>query len=625
MKPSPSISVPNRRVPRSLIAAVLSFGLCLPLLVADTAQGLVHYDAGRLQIMGIQLLQDADDESLYYYLPQFPRLATRDDGTFELLCLKYVGAERQPGGGLFHALVAFDLPEEVLEDLQKELEEQLPGARLAGPVPLMQAADDAEGTGSFEVVSAVLSDQGEGGFTRSMVTSGRAPLMPGSRAVVAALLEPAGATLLWDSFSGATSDVSVAINAYYEAKVEGYNAKVRAEVDTLYTHFSRVSNVQSNYTKRQLRKIVDELENTGDLQVEVFDRSESLGLDAKQMDGVLQIVTDKLVELMFDAETGWAKEPPRETAVEANQIQGRQKRGWFSRVFGGAQNTKYFSDDQYVLKRRRDVRRNVFTMDLSKSSTIKVPVSTAGNMRGLFDALGDDPQYFRIVDTADPAFERRDVHFQVDGGYVDAFDSVLNSVAINFRKVYGDERADFTDSLIFDSSLTEGGPMVKHVSFPRLGLDTVDWTAFEYQVVWNLRDGPQQRSPRNGWTQSLDAAVPLVPPFTKREVEIDADRTFFADSGYATAVVEFAVLLAGKPKLERKATLRAGDAESTNRVVLYHDRDEQVAYRVTWHGRAGKKVGALEVLESDYLFLVPPEPVETESESEPGSETGSGP
>ena len=38
------------------------------------------------------------------------------------------------------------------------------------------------------------------------------------------------------------------------------------------------------------------------------------------MDGILKIVTDKLVELMFDHKTGWSADPPREAAVEANQI-----------------------------------------------------------------------------------------------------------------------------------------------------------------------------------------------------------------------------------------------------------------------------------------------------------------
>ena len=52
---------------------------------------------------------------------------------------------------------------------------------------------------------------------------------------------------------------------------------------------------------------------------------------------------------------------------------------------------------------------------LAKSSTIKVPVDTAGNLGGLYTALKNDPRYFRIVDLDDPAFEFRPVHFQVDG------------------------------------------------------------------------------------------------------------------------------------------------------------------------------------------------------------------
>ena len=87
--------------------------------------------------------------------------------------------------------------------------------------------------------------------------------MPGSKAVVAALLTQQGATLLWDSMSGPTSDVSVAIHAYYEAAVKAYNAKVTAKMETVYTHFSRISNQQQDYTRRQLRNVVDDLQRTG--------------------------------------------------------------------------------------------------------------------------------------------------------------------------------------------------------------------------------------------------------------------------------------------------------------------------------------------------------------------------
>jgi len=53
------------------------------------------------------------------------------------------------------------------------------------------------------------------------------------------------------------------------------------------------------------------------------------------MEGILGVVTDKLMELMFDAEMGWAKQPEKETAVEQGQLLGRRERGFFSKIFGG--------------------------------------------------------------------------------------------------------------------------------------------------------------------------------------------------------------------------------------------------------------------------------------------------
>jgi hypothetical protein len=79
------------------------------------AAALVNYDVGQRIIDGIQLLQDASDASAYYYLPQYPRLATKADGSFEFVCLKYVGGTAQTNGGLFHALIEFTLPADVVE------------------------------------------------------------------------------------------------------------------------------------------------------------------------------------------------------------------------------------------------------------------------------------------------------------------------------------------------------------------------------------------------------------------------------------------------------------------------------------------------------------------------------
>src|SRR5690606_23404712 len=152
---------------------------------------------------------------------------------------------------------------------------QIPGARIAGPVELTQSLEENGALGSFEVVSALLSNRGgEIAFTQSMVTSGHAPLTPGSKAVVAAVLNQEGATLLWNSLTGPNSDVSVPLHAYYEAAVKGYNAVVNATMSVIYEHFSQVLNVQEDYTKDEIRAVVDEMVRDGALEIEVLDRSQ---------------------------------------------------------------------------------------------------------------------------------------------------------------------------------------------------------------------------------------------------------------------------------------------------------------------------------------------------------------
>ena len=583
----------------------------LALLAPRGGQALVNMDAGARTVLGVQLLQDYADASVYYYLPQAPRLATRADGGYELLCLKYVGVDGASSGGLFHALVEFSLPQDAVTALEAELRKTVPAARIAGPVPLLPAADAGDDAqGSFQVVSATLAKGEANPFARAVVTSGRAPLSPGSRAVVAALLTPEGATLLWDSLQGPTSDVSVAIHAYYEAAVKGYEVKVTADVETIYQHFSTISNVQKDYTRRQLRDVVDDLQRNQVLKIESLDRTAALGIKANELAGVLDTVTAKLTDLMFDKTNGWAADPQREAAVEANQILGRQERGWFSSVFGGAEDTKYFTDDQWVLKKRSDVRHNVFSMTLTKNATVKVPVDTAGNLGGLYKALKDQGDYFRIVDMADPAYEKRTVYFRLDGDYVDALLDTVNFVSVSFRKRYQGDRPAFTRALRFTAEDVKAGKTMQDVTFPRLGDPAATWTGYEYQVRWSLRDGTTLSVPADpsAWAASADPVASLAPPLERRVVEFDADRQLFRDRGVASAQVEFAVQLAGKVKVQRKVTLRARDTDSSGRVTLYHDRDTPMAWATTWYSPAQTVKGPRALVDQDYLFLVPPSP-----------------
>ncbi|MGI9543437.1 MAG: hypothetical protein ACR2MX_09270, partial [Cyclobacteriaceae bacterium] len=589
----------------------LAIFLLAALLSPWNVQALVKYDEGRRIINGIQLLQDSNDPLAYYYLPQYPRISTKEDGNLDLLCLKFVGKGEQTNGGIFHALIEFSLSPEDLEELKTALNAEVRGAKVVGPVPMMQAFKDGEdGVGSFQVVSSILNDtEGDNAFTQQVIASKHAPLLPNSRTAIAARLNQEGATLLWESLSGPTSDVSVSIKGYYEALVKGYNAIVTADVSTLYEHYSKVINQQEGFNKIQLLKINNELIQSQSLKVEVFDRSEVLRIKAGEMDGILNLVTDKLTELLFDAQTGWAKIPEQEEAIEEGQIKGRQKRGLFRRFFGGAKNQPYISDNQFVLKKREDVRSNTFYLNLSKSTSIKVPIHTSGNLSGVYDSLGVDDRYFRVVNLDDLDFQKREVHFQIDGNYIDSFEDLINFVSINFRKTSADN-PDITETLLFNRKDLEEGKDLKTIIYPRLGNEEADWLDYEYQVVWSLignNEAINYPTSKSEWASTNTSAISLIPPFKKMILEVDADRALFKEKGAHSVHVKLLTILGGRPMVLRNLLLREDDVENIDKVSLYYDENEPLAYQITWYSTQGKVEKPIEVLSGDYLFLMPPE------------------
>lgn len=592
---------------------IVSSALAAVCLLGPRNSGaLVRYDTGRMTVGGVELFQDANDPTRYFYLPTAPSLALWESGAPQLLCIKFVDPQGNASGGLLHFLATLELPPDQIAELEKELTKKLPGAKLAGALPLLEAkAEQGKESASFQVVSAVLSSTGEGGFTRSLITSGHAPLTPGSRAAVAATLDPKGATLLWDSLNGATSDVSVSLAAEYEAMVRGYNATISAEVNTVYEHFSAVLNKQQGYTKRELRQIVDKLAHDNVLKVEVFDRSKSLGIDATAMEGILSLVTDKLVNLIFDAQAGLAKMPEREAAVEKGQIERRQSRGAFVKWFAGTGDQPYVTDNQFVLKSRKDVRRTTFNLLLARDTTIRVPVYLAGNMGGLYREYRNNQEVFRVVNLADPAFQSRDVRFVLDSEWASLFPTLVNWVAVTFRKEHGEGRDATTDQAQLTGPEVSKGTLERVIRYPRLGAQGADWLGYQYRVSWSLihRDLVKLPKEEGKWLSGTDPVVTLRPPLALATAELEVDRDLMVERGVKVAVVEVEEKVLGKAESRRAAVLRVTDTEPVVKLTAVHDPAAEPRLRVTWQAARGgeRKAGPWLGMGAGYLLLEPPD------------------
>ncbi len=410
------------------LAACLSL---LAALSAAPAASLVQFEEGRRVVDGVALLQDAADPSAYYYLPTVPRLAQHADGTFTFLFLQHTWAHDDGGGAILHALFELSLPSEEIKALERKLRREVPGARIAGMVPLRPAeTEDGQPKAGFRVTSASLTG---GSPNAKPVTSGAGPLTEGSRAAFAARLDATQASLMVESLRGATSDVSVTVEAAYDAAVPAYNARVTVHQKQVYEHLSQIANRQEGFSRRQLRDVTDHLHQSGAIEVEAFDRS---GPDVEsRLAGILDVVTTKLTTLMFDAETGWAKRPPRHAAVDKGQIKNRVKRGFLSKLFKGTGNQRYVTDDQWVLKNIRDIEERSFEIVLDEKSVVRTPFFATGNLGGLYEALAADDRYFRVARLhEDAAYGRRTVTFQLSAGDLEDFEDEVRFVTVAFRK-----------------------------------------------------------------------------------------------------------------------------------------------------------------------------------------------
>ncbi len=593
------------------IAAFSVLSLFPPALMA-----LVHYDQGRLNIDGVQLFQTVDDPDAYEYLPPSITLAKNAEGLYELLMAKYVGADDASTGGLFHALVQLELPAELRERVEERLSELRPGAELRGPVQLLaNTGDDRKGVGSFQIVSATLNASGEtpDRLASRVVTSGAAPFAPGSKASIAAMLEPTEATLLWDSLQGATSDVSVAVRGYFEARVQAYNAVVEGQMSVIYNHRSVLDSYQQEFTKRQVRDIADELISDGAINVRVFDASRG-PINNDDMQAIVDLVTEKLVDVMFDRKNGWAREPDPEIAVESGQICDRQPRGFFDKLFSGATDVPYCSDDQYVIKQVENVAERMFYLNLARDTVIKVPFDTAGNIGGFYATASEDEraQYFRIIAVdIDPAMTRRQVRMQIAGDYAETFKDTFNLTTVNVQIAARDGQPAQSEGLIFDAESLQNGNTPRFFTLYRLGNDGTDWTRFRYQVAWNIRgEESPLRVPEDPdeWVESSDLGVVLTPPVERDVVYIATDNSRFTERGVIAAIVQIASVVNGNRKIVAETRILADDGDPGRELIVLYDEGAPLVAGVTWHTTRGRaRSGPAHVTDNFLAVTLPDE------------------
>jgi len=249
----------------------------------------------------LQCFQDRSDPRKWYYMADKVRLARGDDGRPQFSFLRYVSNAKSKagddpndeaeGGGIVHALIEFQVPQETLQDAVGELRRKVPNAQLVGPIIYK--------SGKFALISQFKQENGD--LATKVLGLGTAPILEGSKAAVSIRLTKLGSKLLWESFKTATPDITFSFEMDISGYRSPYEAKLTANFDQIYSHrnFSAAAaiNAGSVIGGFQVRDTFDDLRSSGAIKLE------TKGADAA-LDGLISSAYGKICDLMFDRMDG---------------------------------------------------------------------------------------------------------------------------------------------------------------------------------------------------------------------------------------------------------------------------------------------------------------------------------
>jgi hypothetical protein len=500
---------------RSSIATVA----CALFLVAHSAftQNL-DYDSKKIIVLkdgtSVTLyaqLQGNSRSKNYYYLPTQVMLSKNPQTQIpQFLFLKYVTEESEAQGGisgaLLHFLVQWGFSPEQFSELKAKLNADINGAEVKGPVDLFPA--DGE---SYVITSATVNEKG--GLTKSIVTSGKAPLIEGGKLAIASNLNDKGAQLLAASFEKAKSitDLSVTMNYNYYLKVNGIKASIIIDYEKI-SSIIKQDKVNAQYRKVQTKNTKRESQSWSELHSLFQSLKEKEAVIFKLDQGIPNEVSGKLTEIVFQillakltvpADDQVPTGPP--TAEEKQYLPGR------SSACG------YYLD---VKKIENSVQRKKDVIIINYNYMLAMPGQATGNLASWYNSVKDNKNCIATVNLNDPFYKHLNAIFVLDGDAVDMFDkNEINYVTINVRKVRSSGN-DFTNRVTINNKFIKDNGTIAQMTYAAGEEKNPD--TYQYMVQWSFKGGIlYPASP--AWEIAQLEATPLALPVKPHKIDFQAD------------------------------------------------------------------------------------------------------
>ena len=532
----------------------------------------------------------------YYYLPTNLRLARKNDNnnTPQFLYLKFFNdrmsqkAKRQTGS-LLHFILEWGLTKEQIADAEKELKKKVPGAKLLGPAEVFPAE-----TESFRIISASVKDSEA---NNKVITSGGAPLLPGSKASVSAILDNTSSQLLAGSLEKTRSigDLDVELMYKYYVKLPAVKAHIKIDweqMDSIYTHDYARKTTSGRKRKRvnqqQVDSLFQEMRTTGTIQL-IIDQGKQEGMTEDQKAMVRKVVEDYM-QVFKDAFLN----------AVSNQLPDMPKNE--EERYGPRLNTDSGGKNYEMdLKRWQVMKASISqTIDLNLRMEVPRSMSVLANLAEWYDQVQHNENCVssQLIKSEESQF--KDLTIKVGNITEKLLEDEINSVEIMVESLESVDGYKFTDNKTF-SKHTLNQDLGTIVTFQ----PNERFKTFRYKINWNFAGFGTYGS--SNWKKldgrTADAAAPIV----EREFTLEGDTEDLKSKNITRVTAEIRYRKFDK---EHTALLYVspGEAKTFDKNKIFFDADQQgYAYRLVLNHKTRGKilmdwVGLDVPLKDDYIF-----------------------
>ena len=548
----------------------------LTLCAAPAAAQQILIDRG-VRAGGLWCFPLATDPRTFVYLPSEARLAKDDKGGPQFSFVRYAVNDAATesaasitaagGGGVLHFVVLIETPQRAIDAAQQELRRATSDdeVRLRGPVVFSG--------GRYALVSSVLNPS-TATPERKLLATGRAPVLEHNGVAFSFDLKPAEATLLLRSLEMATPDVSIVFDMTFTGLTDAYDADLTVD-------WAEVSKHQSFKAGGSVYFVSADVEATfADLRRDNAVRLRTSGTDAAS-EALIGTAYNKLLDLLFrPVEPAGAPAETRGGILDAigALVSGKGPLGARAR-FGFGLNVAY---------QVKDLRTSgTTTLTLNHQSTVERHASIAFNIGDLHRRYGNDPNYFRAVNLADPTFQQREIHVGIDGAVLPEFEKAINGVTLTLRKQHQNGQETVRE-LVLDRAAIAKAPSGFRLIYGWNGdNDRNAWLEYDYRTRWSFKGGGAYETP---WTRSSAPMIDLFTPYERRAIQIVGNRETLLKQRVRAVVVQVDYAFFGERR-RHQVVLRPDQAgadpslEATLPLGAF-----QYDYLVTWQLEGSRRV-----------------------------------